>query len=224
MNAGGNVSWTKTIGFNTPFGDRGYDIIETSDGGYAALGIYNQHTGHGEFILSRLEADGTINWIKRFGAARLQDNGFGCTPTQPDTLTYDGLPAYGLMQKDDTLLIAGATYDHNMGDRYYGVVYRFDSWNGGLIDSWHYADSSANTKSSWFEGIHATGDGYMVKVKNADQLGTNNQQLSVLHLTNNGSVQSYKRFDLPAGSSGNTSSSVYPTSDGGYIVAQTANN
>ncbi|THU34986.1 RHS repeat-associated core domain-containing protein [Niastella caeni] len=224
MDAGGTVQWTKTIGFNTYFGERGYDVIETSDGGYAALGIYNQHTGHGEFLLSSLTSDGGINWVRRFGTSRLQEDGVGCSPGQPDTLTYDGAPGYSLLEKNDTLLIAGAAYDVNMGNRYFGAIYRVNKYDGNLLDAWHYADSTSDNKSTWFRNIYATPGGYMITAGNAENLGTTNDQMAVVHLLSDGTVSSYKRFNLPAGSNKITSSAVYPASDGGYIVAQTGNN
>ncbi|WP_143774436.1 RHS repeat domain-containing protein, partial [Niastella vici] len=223
-NAGGDTSWTKTIGFGTPLGERGYDVIQTSDGGYAALGIYNQHTGFGEFVLTSLHSDGTINWTHRFGTSRLQNNSYECYTPGADTVSYDGKPSYGLLQDADTLLVTGAAYDRNVGDRYFGVVHRIDKNNGTLFDSWHYADSTSDTKSTWFRDIYATENGYLVLATNAEKLGTINAQVSVVNLTRTGAVASYKRFNVPSGSNRMVTSAVFPTSDGGYMVAQTGNN
>jgi RHS repeat-associated protein len=223
-NAGGDISWKKTIGFGTPLGERGYDIIQTTDGGYAALGIYNQHTGFGEFVLTSLQDDGTINWTHRFGTSRLQNNSYECLVPGADTVSYDGKPSYGLLQDADTLLVTGAAYDRNVGDRYYGVVHRINKNDGNLICSWHYADSTSDTKSTWFRDIYATENGYLVLASNADKLGTTNAQVSVVNLTKTGEVLSYKRFNVPTGSNRMVTSAVFPTSDGGYMIAQTGNN
>jgi RHS repeat-associated protein len=223
-NAAGDTSWTKIIGFSTPFGERGYDIIQTSDGGYAALGIYNQHAGHGEFLLSRLQQDGTISWVRRFGTSRLQNNSTVCIPNETDSINYNGVPSYGLLEQDDTLLVSGAAYDPNLGDRYFGVVHRVNKDNGNLIGSWHYADGADTTRSCWFRDIYPTENGYMVMVNSARQLGTVNAQIGVINLTKTGQVVSYKRFNIPAGSNRMATSSVFPASDGGYMVAQTGNN
>jgi RHS repeat-associated protein len=220
--ASGEVSWTKTIGFGTPNGERGYDIIQTTDGGYAALGIYNQHTGHGEFLLTNLSSTGAINWVHRFGTSRLQNNSFDCITPGADSLSYDGAPSYGLLQHNDTLLVTGAAYDRNLGDRYYGVVYRVNKNDGNLLGYWHYADNDPNT-SCWLRDIHATPTGYMIMAGNAQKLSTTNAQVSVINITTTGDVQSYQRFNLPAGSSKMVASATFPTSDGGYIVAQKGN-
>jgi RHS repeat-associated protein len=220
----GHLTWTKSIGFSTPFGEHGYDIIQTSDGGYAALGLYNRHGGHGEFLLSRIQADGTISWVRRFGTSRLQNNSTVCIPGETDSLSYDGVPSYGLLEQDDTLLVSGAAYDPNLGDRYFGVVHKISKSNGNLLRSWHYADGADTTRSCWFRDIYPTENGYMIMVNSAQKLGTVNAQVGVIQLTKAGDVVSYKRFNIPAGSSRMTTSSVFPAADGGYMVAQTGNN
>lgn len=222
--ADGNVSWTKTIGFGTPFGEHGYDIIQTNDGGYAALGIYNQHAGHGEFLLSRLQSNGDISWVRRFGTSRLQNNSTVCIPGITDSINYNGVPSYGLLEQDDTLLVSGAAYDPNLGDRYYGVIHKVNKNNGNLMRSWHYADGADTTRSCWFRDIYATENGYMVMVNSAQQLGTVNAQVGVINLTKTGDIVSYKRFNIPSGSNRMVTSSVFPVSSGGYMVAQTGNN
>jgi RHS repeat-associated protein len=223
-NTDGTLGWTKTIGFSTPFGEHGYDIIQTSDGGYAALGIYNQHAGHGEFVLTRLQSNGNISWVRRFGTSRLQNNSTVCIPGITDSINYNGVPSYGLLEQDDTLLVSGAAYDPNLGDRYFGVIHKVNKSNGTLMNSWHYADGNDSTRSCWFRDIHATENGYMVMVNSAQQLGTVNAQVGVINLTKTGEVVSYKRFNIPAGSNRMVTSSVFPSNDGGYMVAQTGNN
>jgi hypothetical protein len=222
--AGGNSVWTKTIGFSTPFGEHGYDIIETSDGGYAALGIYNQHAGHGEFLLSRLQANGNISWVRRFGTSRLQNNSTVCIPGITDSISYNGVPSYGLLEQGDTLLVSGAAYDPNLGDRYFGVIHKVNKNTGNLMRSWHYADGTDTMRSCWFRDIYATENGYMVMVNTAQQLGTVNAQVGVMNLTKTGDIVSYKRFNIPSGSTRMVTSSVFPAGDGGYMVAQTGNN
>jgi hypothetical protein len=60
-------------------------------------------------------------------------------------------------------------------------------------------------------------------VNNADKLSTTNAQVSVINVSNAGDVLSYQRFNKPDGSTKMEASAVFPTSDGGYIVAQKGN-
>ncbi|MEP7276999.1 MAG: hypothetical protein ABI813_00010 [Bacteroidota bacterium] len=100
INSSGATTWTKTIGFNSLYGEAGYDVIQTSDGGYAALGIFDRHAGTGDFLLSHLDASGNIAWSKRFGTTRRQNT--SGAPGDIDTLNYDGTPDYSLIEQSDS--------------------------------------------------------------------------------------------------------------------------
>jgi RHS repeat-associated protein len=216
----GVTEWTRNIGFNTIYGETGYDIVQTNDGGFAALGIYDQHTGNGEFMIARLDENGTLNWVRRFGTSRLQPD--TCTPFS-DSLTFNGIPAYGLIEKDDTLVIAGTGYDSNLGERYFGVIYHVDKNDGELLRNWHYTEALNPAKSIWFRDIYATEDGYRILANTAQHYTTDSMQAAVVTLSFTGDVVDYKRFNLPAGSNKISSSGMYPSNDGGYLVAQTGN-
>ncbi|MBS1567772.1 MAG: hypothetical protein JST39_25535, partial [Bacteroidetes bacterium] len=222
MTSSGTTEWIKSIGYGTPNGEYGYDVIQTSDGGYAALGVYNQHGGTGDLLLARLNSTGTLSWVRRFGAGA-GDNNASCTIDDVDTINYSGSPAYGLLENQDTLLISGTAFDANMGARYFGVIYKVDEDAGDLLSSWHYADQDSNL-STWFGDLHATASGYMLSVTNAPHFGSAGAQTAVVRLSSSGTVTGFRRFNLPAGSSGIASAAMYPAADGGYLVGQTGNN
>ncbi len=80
-NNGGEVTWGKIDRFPAPhLANMDTILFKTSDGGYAVLGLYNRHAGHAEFLVSRIQPDGTISWTRRFGTSRLQDNSTVCIP------------------------------------------------------------------------------------------------------------------------------------------------
>ena len=67
-----SLQWNKTFGGSDD--DRGYDIIATSDGGYAILGYsksadidVTENAGAQDFWMLKITADGTISWQKTFG-------------------------------------------------------------------------------------------------------------------------------------------------------------
>ncbi len=221
LSSSGLTTWTKTIGFNTAFGEAGYDIIQTSDGGYAALGIYNQHGGTGNFLLSRLDASGNITWTKRFGTSTV-DNG-NCSPDGSDTLSYSGTPSYGLLEHSDTLMVTGTAYDVNLGARYFGTVYHIDKTTGDLLKYWHYQDTLNKTHSTWFGDVYSTPMGYLIAGTSSIRFTSDSSTVSVTRLSNVGSVISYKTFNLPSGSDQYSSANVFPTTDSGYLVAQIGN-
>ena len=66
------LQWQKTYGGSDD--DRGSDIVQTSDGGFAILGYSKSNDGHvtenngfNDFWVSKLDASGTISWEKSFG-------------------------------------------------------------------------------------------------------------------------------------------------------------
>lgn len=85
-----SLQWDKTFGGSDD--DRGYDIIATSDGGYAILGYsksadidVTENAGAQDFWMLKITADGTISWQKTFGysgadfgsnAVQTSDNGY----------------------------------------------------------------------------------------------------------------------------------------------------
>jgi hypothetical protein len=68
------LQWSKTFGGSND--DRGYDIIATSEGGFALLGFskssdgdVSKNAGNQDFWLTKITADGIISWQKTFGYA-----------------------------------------------------------------------------------------------------------------------------------------------------------
>ena len=72
FDANDQLEWQKTYGGTVD--DRGYDIIQTSDGGYAILGYSfsndgdtSVNSGLQDYWLVKLDSNGNISWEKSFG-------------------------------------------------------------------------------------------------------------------------------------------------------------
>ena len=72
LDAENNIQWSKTFGGTND--DRGNDIIQTNDGGYAVLGYSTssdqdvpENAGSQDFWVIKLNANGSISWSKTFG-------------------------------------------------------------------------------------------------------------------------------------------------------------
>lgn len=72
FDANDQLQWQKTYGGTAD--DRGYNIIQTSDGGYAILGYSfsndgdtSVNSGLQDYWLVKLDSDGNISWEKSFG-------------------------------------------------------------------------------------------------------------------------------------------------------------
>ena len=72
LDAESNIEWGTTFGGTQD--DRGNDIIQTNDGGFAVLGYSTssdvdvlENAGSQDFWILKLDAQGTISWSKTFG-------------------------------------------------------------------------------------------------------------------------------------------------------------
>jgi len=67
LDAKGNLQWTKTIG--GPGNEKGFSLIQTSDGGYAIAG-HTESFGAGEWdvYVVKLDANGNLQWTKTISA------------------------------------------------------------------------------------------------------------------------------------------------------------
>jgi len=79
LDANGNLQWTKTIG--GPGSDRGYSLIQTSDGGYAIAGFtYSFGEGRADVYVVNLDANGNLHWTKTIGE-EFADEGYSLIQT-----------------------------------------------------------------------------------------------------------------------------------------------
>ena len=66
LDAKGNLQWTKTIGGKED--DKGYSLIQTSDGGYAIAGVTKSFgAGERDVYVVKLDAKGNLQWTKTIG-------------------------------------------------------------------------------------------------------------------------------------------------------------
>jgi hypothetical protein len=90
-----NLQWQKNYGGTND--DRGSDIIQTSDGGFAIIGFsksndgdVSENAGDNDFWVLKLDAFGNISWQKSFGFLGT-DNGISITQTIDDGFLLTGV-------------------------------------------------------------------------------------------------------------------------------------
>lgn len=190
--ANGDLVWQKSFGKSSG-PDHGYDILQTSDGGYLALGgtsTYGQ--GGYDLWLIKLTADGTEQWNKTIG---------GATMEEPKSFTK---------AVDGGYVIVGITdASDDMGDML--VVKTNDA---GDV-SWQ---KTFGNPESGEDGIciKTVSNGYIVLGSLYDMNGT--ESLWVIHLDSQGTV-TWDRQIAANGSLHGTS--ITPTTDGGYFITGT---
>jgi len=193
LDANGKPQWTKTIG--GPKDDRGFSLIQTSDGGYAIAG-YTKSFGAGEwdFYVVKLDANGNLQWTKTIGGPK-DDQGFSLIQTS-----------------DGGYVIAGGTDSFGAGKADVYVV-KLDA-NGNL--QW-----TKTIGGEYFDGgssIIQTADGGYAIGGATTSFGAGLLDVYVVKLDANGNLQWTKTIGGPASEIGNFHSLIQ-TSDGGYAIA-----
>ena len=95
FDATNNLQWQKNYGGTSD--DRGNDIIQTTDGGFAILGFsesndldVSENAGATDFWLSKLDATGNISWEKSLGFSGV-DNGISLIQTNNNGYLLTGV-------------------------------------------------------------------------------------------------------------------------------------
>ncbi len=211
-----NYKWLKLYGGNNL--DRIYQIKETKDGNYIAVGesssadgdLQGHNMGSWDAIIMKVDKLGNILWIKNIGGIESPE-GFKSVVETPD----GGYIAVGKAGSRD-----GMYEGKNIG-RYDGTIVKLDS-NGNV----EWIKNIGGTKNDYLEKITQTSDGNYVAVGTSN---SNDVQLKDKHY---GST-SYQdgvvvKFDIQGnvlweknigGSYDDILSSVDKTSDGGCIIA-----
>jgi len=90
-----SLQWSKTYGGAGD--DRGKDIIQTLDGGYAIIGSsdssdedVSENAGAKDFWIAKLDASGNLSWQKSFGYSGT-DNGFSLLQTNDNGYVLTGV-------------------------------------------------------------------------------------------------------------------------------------
>jgi hypothetical protein len=209
----GQVTWQRNFGTGQSWGDEGFDVKQTADGGFIVVGSCSQGEAHPGYVDSRLcllraDAEGNLVWSKNYG-----------------TMLYDGeiVPVwyskgYSVVVADDGGFVAAGVAQSLGG--YDGWLIKTDS-NGEKV--WD-AEQGAWTVGweSIFRGFvsydepvsvdKTTDGGYIVALHNG-----NPADVWLIKTDGSGLPQWDRTFDHE--SCGDFPHSVTQTSDGRYLIA-----
>jgi len=245
LDAKGNLQWTKTIG-GKDF-ERGYSLIQTSDGGYAIAGD-TRSFGAGELdvYVVKLDANGNLQWTKTIGGPgydrgesliQTSDGGYAITGStrsfgagEADVYVIK-LDANGNLQWTKT--IGGPDFDVGnsliqTSDGGYAIAGETESFGAGNYDLYvvkldangnlQWTKTIGGTDVDWGFSLIQTSDGGYVIAGETESFGAGNYDLYVVKLDANGNLQWTKTI---GGSDGEIGPSLVQTSDGGYAIAGT---
>jgi mannose/fructose-specific phosphotransferase system component IIA len=214
LDAENNIQWSKTFGGSED--DRGNDILQTKDGGFAILGYSTSsnldvpgNAGSQDFWMIKLDANGTISWSKTFGYLGAD---FGTTLLQ----TADN--SYLITGVLDVTASGGQGNSRNSQRHAGGDIWAIKlSENGDLQWSKYFGGSFTDAPF----GIVETEDHNFIIAGSSDSadvdISNNNGSYDfwVLKITSNGSLLWERSF---GGSEIDEARAITATNDGNFII------
>jgi len=199
MNSAGAVAWQNI--YSSPSGTSvASSIIQTSDGGYAVVGLtYASGAGACDVWVLKLNAAGLIGWQKTYGGAGAE-SGFAISQTS-----------------DGGFIVAGDTDSFGAGNLDFMLLKLTAS--GAVLWQKAYGTSSNDESPS---AVRQTSDGGYIVAGYSGMYGRQNAFANgptdfwVMKLDSSGVITWQKYF---GGSSEEFANDIIPTSDGGYIAA-----
>ncbi len=214
LDAENNIQWSKTFGGSED--DRGNDILQTKDGGFAILGYSTSsnldvpgNAGSQDFWMIKLDANGTISWSKTFGYLGAD---FGTTLLQ----TADN--SYLITGVLDVTASGGQGNSRNSQRHAGGDIWAIKlSENGDLQWSKYFGGSFTDAPF----GVVETEDQNFIIAGSSDSadvdISNNNGSYDfwVLKITSNGSLLWERSF---GGSEIDEARAITATNDGNFII------
>ncbi|WP_431107903.1 hypothetical protein [Winogradskyella poriferorum] len=210
------LQWQKTYGGSLD--DRGSDIIQTSDGGYAILGYSfsndgdaTENAGLQDYWLVKLDANGNISWEKSFGYQGA-DSGITMTETNDQGFLVTGIL--------DVTASGGEGNSSRNANRHAGGDYwalKLDI-SGNLEWSHYFGGNFTDTPY----GVIQTNDNGYIVVGSSDSEDTDissnigTYDFWVIKISQSGDLVWEKSF---GGSQIDEARAIVKTNDGNYIIA-----
>ncbi len=194
LDVNGNVQWTKTIGGTSD--DKGFSIIQTTDGGYAIAG-YTTSFGQGsaDVYVIKLDAAGNVQWTRTIGGP---NGDYGRAIVQ----TSDG--GYVIAGHTNSFCAYGCpTYE----DVY---VVKLDA-NGNLL--WTKTIGGADDDRGY--SLIESSDGGIIITGNTYSYGRGNTDIYIIKLSNSGNLIWVKTV---GGTQYERARRIISTSDGGFAI------
>ncbi len=186
----GAEQWTKTLG--STGSETSYDLIETSDGGYAVTGGTSLGTGSNDIWISKFNSSGVEQWTKTL------NNGASAN-----------VEAYAIIQTSDSGY--AVTGRNSLGLGIYDLwLAKFDSSG---VEQW--TTTLTPGAINFGEDLVQTSDGGFVTVGESDGVGAGNFDLMLSKFDSSGVEQWTKTL---GGTSADLAYSMIQTTDGSLVV------
>jgi hypothetical protein len=209
------LEWTKTYGGSGD--DRGSDIIQTTDGGFALIGYTSSvdgditiNNGNRDFWMAKLDATGTLSWQKSFGFVGA-DEGISLLETSDNHFLLSGVLDVTASQGEGNL---GRLSTKHAGGDYWSI--KIGS-SGELIWSRFYGGSFTDSPAGVLE--KNTGEFIVVGASDSNDVDITNNKGSydfwIVKSDAGGNIIWEKSF---GGSEIDEARGIASSGDGNYII------
>ena len=215
FDATNQLQWQKTYGGSDD--DRGVDLIQTSDNGYAVIGKsksndleVSENAGFDDFWVSKLDSSGTIIWEYSFGFAG-SDTPYSIIQTNDDGYLLSGVL--------DVSASNGQGDRNSILSRHAGGDYWVIKLNASGVKQWsnYYGGSFTDTA---YDAIQTEDDGYIIiGSSDSDDVDITNNLGSydfwILKISATGTLVWEKSF---GGSEIDEAHAISQATDGNYLI------
>jgi hypothetical protein len=160
--AAGNHLWNKTYGGT--YSDWAWDLVETSDGGYAIAGYTASYgAGMGDFWLVKTDADGNMQWNQTYGGTS-NDYAFALVETSDGGYAIAGYTYSFGAGIDDFWLVKTDANGNALWNKTYGGTYEDWAWDlvetsdGGYAIAGYTYSYGAGARDFWLVKTDAAGN------------------------------------------------------------------
>jgi hypothetical protein len=194
LDASGNMQWNKTYNLNNGGGVI-FDLVQTSDGGFAFSTSSFYGAGDHDFGLAKIDAIGNVQWFKSYGG-NMTDICRSMVATKDGGYALAGLTnSFGNGQHDVWLVKVNAT-----GNMVWNRTY------GGTGDDNLFA----------YSGLIQTSDGGYALSAATTSFGSGNRDLWLIKTDSYGNTQYSKTY---GGAGTDTPYSMVQANDGSFVLA-----
>jgi predicted secreted protein len=195
VDSSGNTQWNKSFGGGGS--ENAFDVIKTSDGGYAlAAETTSYGSGGFDFWLVKVDSSGNLQWNKTYGGT-----------------SYD--EAYCVVQTSDGgYALAGATASYGSGGYDFWLVKTDSSGN----KQWDKAFGGTSDDTAY--SIVQTNDGGFAITGSTSSFGSGKEDYWLVKTDSSGNSQWTKTYGGPES---DIAKSIIRSSDGGFAIAGVSN-
>jgi uncharacterized delta-60 repeat protein len=230
LSSSGSLDWARTYGGTGS--DAAYSIVQTADGGYAVVGATDSYgAGNSDFLLLKLNSDGSLAWAKTYGGAA-RDEAWSIIQTPDGGFAVLGWSWSFSVGSSDFLLLkldaAGSiswarTYGGDSTEWGYSIIRTSDGGYAIGGNSYSLSQQSVvviklNASGDTLWGKRFGGNALRTLIQTSDggyAIAGAHSNFPIYKLDASGNFSWARLF----GGSGDFAYSVVQTSDGGYALA-----